>query len=143
MMVSKFAPSEKWRNWFTWLEGLFFRSDVFFLPRYKICKANAIRGFFQNLDIFFCLGDMRFSFVSVQKNHTVTPKPLKQITRFIELGTRMIMKQWTVNKQTGTCYSIRPSTINIFNQLSFNKQTITSQSIHQSTIPVFNLSKVS
>ena len=71
MMVSKFALSEKWRNWFTWLEGLFFRSDVFFLPRCKICKANAIKGFFQNLDIFFRLGDMRFSFVSVQKNHTV------------------------------------------------------------------------
>ena len=43
----------------------------YFSPRYKIRKANVIRGFFQNLCIFFGLRDLRFSFVSVQKNHTV------------------------------------------------------------------------
>ena len=35
------------------LRAYFLRVMYFFLPRCKICKANAIRGFFQNLDVFF------------------------------------------------------------------------------------------
>ena len=64
-----------------------------FFSRCKICKANAIRGCFQNLDIFICLGDMRFSFVSVQKNHTVVQ--LRQLLHISKIFQELL---YCINK---------------------------------------------